>query len=113
MSDGVGETAVTKVDISNLTGRIPDEVRIDKIKYSVFGQQVTILWDATTNITAVVLPAGQEGNMDFSDAGGITNNAGSGKTGDILFTTTNPDSGDTYDITLYMKKKTKGQYAAT
>ena len=109
ISDGTGESAVTKVDISNLVGRVPDEVRIERIKWAIFGQEVTISWDASTNVTAKVLPEGQE-DFDFCDIGGITNNAGAGKTGDILFTLTNPDLGDTYDITLYMKKKTRNQH---
>lgn len=108
VSDGTGETAVTKVDISNLAV-VPDEVRIDKIKYAIFGQQVTLLWDASTNVTATVLPAGQD-EFDFTDAP-ITNNAGAGKTGDILLTTANPDSGDAYDLTLYMTKKYRGRNA--
>lgn len=109
ISDGTGESAVRKVDISNLA-RVPDEVRIDKIIYAVFGQQVTLLWDASTNVTAAVLPAGQD-TFDYKDVGGITNNAGAGKTGDILFTTSNPDSGDTFDITLHMTKKYRGRNA--
>ena len=34
----------------------------------------------------------------------LTNNAGSGKNGDILFTTKGHSSGDTYSITLEMVK---------
>ena len=109
ISDGTGESAVTKVDISNLA-RVPDEVRIEKIDYSIFGQEVTISWGASTNVTAAVLSAGED-CKDFSKIGGLTNNAGAGKTGDVLFTLTNPDAGDKYDITLYMKKKYKGRNA--
>lgn len=107
-SDGTGESAVTKVDISNLQ-IVPDEVRIEKVEYAIFGQELTILWDASTDVTAMVLPAGQD-KFDYSPIGGIPNNAGAGKTGDILFTSANPDSGDTYDITLFMKKKKRNQY---
>jgi len=42
--------------------------------------------------------------MDFQDFGGLSNNAGSGKTGDILFTTKGHSSGDTYSIVLEMIK---------
>jgi hypothetical protein len=38
--------------------------------------------------------------MDFSSFGGISNNAGTGKTGDIAFTTHYPTAGDTYTIIL-------------
>jgi len=42
--------------------------------------------------------------MDFQDFGGLPNNAGSGKNGDILFTTIGHSSGDTYSIVLEMVK---------
>ena len=47
----------------------------------------------------------QSGNHDYTVFGGLTNNAGSGKTGDIKFTTVGHTSADTYTIILYMRKE--------
>ena len=46
----------------------------------------------------------QSGHQDFRDFGGLTNNSGSGKTGDVLFTTVGHSSADTYSIILSMRK---------
>lgn len=103
ISDGTGESAVLKVDVSALSGT-PDRVRIDKIHFTTSGMGVRILWDATTDVTAFVIGADQTGWLEFKRFGGLTNNAGTGITGDILFTTFGHSSGDTYSIILEMTK---------
>lgn len=103
ISDGTGESAVLKVDVSALSGT-PDRVRIDKIYFTTSGMGVRILWDATTDVTAFVIGADQTGWLEFKHFGGLTNNAGTGITGDILFTTFGHSSGDTYSIILEMTK---------
>jgi hypothetical protein len=103
VSDGTGEAAVTKVDVSALGGA-PDEVRIDKIDYHTNGMGVNILWDATADVLAYAIGPNGDGCANFKDVGGIRNNAGDGKTGDIQFTTVGDDSGDVYAITLHMRK---------
>lgn len=103
ISDGTGESAVLKVDVSALSGT-PDRVRIDKIHFTTSGMGVRILWDATTDVTAFVIGADQTGWLEFKHFGGLTNNAGTGITGDILFTTFGHSSGDTYSIILEMTK---------
>lgn len=109
VSDGTGEIGVTKVNISNLIGLVPDEVRIEKVDYSISSGSVILLWDASTPVTAVILAPGED-EKNFEKIGGIINNAGAGKTGDILLTFDGAVSGDTYDITLCMKKKTRNKY---
>jgi hypothetical protein len=42
--------------------------------------------------------------MDFSSFGGLQNNAGAGKTGDVLFSTLDATAGDFYTVTLEMVK---------
>lgn len=101
LSDGTGESGVTKVDVSALSGA-PSAVRIDRIHYNVNGMVLTLLWDATTDVRIVELAG--EGVFDFRDFGGLPNNAGSGVTGDILFTTTGHASGDSYSVVLEMSK---------
>lgn len=103
VSDGTGESAVTKVDVSTLSGA-PTEVRIDKIWYSTDGMAVRVLWDATADVVAWLIPTSQSDTIDFTCFGGINNNAGSGITGDIQFTTVGHTSGDTYSIILWVSK---------
>ena len=108
-SDGDGEAAVTKVDVSALS-QSPDldtctGVRLEKVVFSNVGMGVKILWDATTDVIALELPADYSDTLDFSDISGLPNYAGSGKTGDIQFTTVGHTSGDTYSVTLYCIKE--------
>jgi hypothetical protein len=105
-SDGTGETAVLKVDVSTLSGfngRIPTEVRIEKIEYSLDGMQVEILWDATVDVIAWILTPSSDNDIDFRSAP-LVNDAGAGKTGDILFTTIGASAGDSYSIILHLVK---------
>lgn len=100
-SDGTGEAAVLKVDVSALNGA-PSTVRINKIHYSVAGMVVRLLWDADTDVTIVDLQG--DGCLDASCFGGLYNNAGAGVTGDIRLTTIGHTSGDSYSLILEMSK---------
>lgn len=101
LSDGTGESAVVKVDVSALQGA-PSRVDIQRIHYNVNGMVVTMLWDATTDVPIMELSG--YGCFDFCHFGGLTNNAGTGVTGDISFTTTGATAGDSYSIVLEMTK---------
>jgi hypothetical protein len=106
-SDGTGETNVTKVDVSTLTPyqqRACTGVQIDRIYGLTHGMEVRLLWEATTNVTILTFPQNTAQTMDFNDFGGLENNAGTGKTGNILFTTLDASSGDAYTIILVMRK---------
>lgn len=103
LSDGTGEAAVTKVDVSALQGA-PSEVRIDKIWSCVSGMAVSILWDADTDVTAFIIGQDTSGEFDFRCFGGLKNNSGAGKTGDIKFTTLGHTANDSYSIILHMSK---------
>lgn len=106
LSDGTGESAVLKVDVSALSPAA-SRVSVAKIFYQVNGMVATLLWDATTDVRMIELAG--DGVFDF-DSGpcpefrGLTNNAGSGITGDIMLTTTGHTSGDSYSIVLVMRK---------
>tara|TARA_R110000764_G_scaffold71689_1_gene147572 strand:- start:4258 stop:4662 length:405 start_codon:yes stop_codon:yes gene_type:complete len=109
-SDGTGEAAVTKVDVSALSSRQDGTactgVRINKIVFSNVGMGVKLLWDASTDVIAVQLPADYSDTLDYSDISGLPNVAASGgNTGDIQFTTVGHGSGDTYSIVLYCLKE--------
>lgn len=97
------EAAVTKVDVATLAG-LPSRVSIEKIKFSTQGLAVNILWDATTDVLAWVIPPDVTDELDFRDFGGLKNNAGAGITGNIAFSTVGHAAGDTYTIILYLKK---------
>ena len=107
-SDGTGEAAVTKVDVSALSpssnGQACTGVRLAKIVYSTFGMSVKLLWDATTDAICWDLNADYTTDEDFTEFGGIANTAGTGKTGDINLTTTGASSGDSYVIVLTLIK---------
>ena len=108
LSDGNGESAVKKVDVSTLSGA-PSRVTIDQIWYDIGGMRVQIDFDASTNVPALVLggsaAAGNvQGHLDFRSFGGIKNNAGSGVTGDIDITTSGHTNLDHYTIILELRK---------
>ena len=104
ISDGTGETAVVKIDVSTLNpnsfGLACNGVKINKIWANTHGMEVRILWDATTDQFAWMIPQNSTYNMDFSSFGGIPNNAGAGVNGDLLFSTADASSGDMYTIVL-------------
>lgn len=100
ISDGVGEAAVTKVTASTY---LCDELYIERVDFMTHGMGVDILFDATTPVVALTLPDNNM-NFDFTRFGGIKNNAGAGKTGNIKFTTVGAASGDRYTIILEMRK---------
>ncbi len=108
-SDGTGEAAVTKVDVSALAPHpsrgVCTEVRIDRIEANTQGMAVDILWDATADVLAWQIPQNTQDTKRWKEIGGLINNAGDGKTGDIKFTTRDHTAGDTYSVVLHMVKK--------
>ena len=109
-SDGTGEAAVTKVDVSELSslqdGTACTGVRIEKIVFTNVGMGVQILWNASTNVIAAQLPADYSDTLDYSDLSGLPNVAASGgNTGDIKLTTIGHSNGDTYSIVLHCIKQ--------
>jgi hypothetical protein len=109
-SDGTGESAVTKVDISELAslqdGTACTGVRVQKIIFTNVGMGVKLLWDASTDVIAAELPADYSDTLDYSDISGLPNVAASGgNTGDIQLTTVGHSSGDTYSIVIYCLKQ--------
>jgi hypothetical protein len=109
VSDGTGESAVTKVDVSALSTGLGGEtctgVVIERIWWQCIGMKVQILWDATSDQFCIELGENQSGDHDYTVFGGLTNNAGAGKTGDVQFTTVGATSGDTYTVILYLRKE--------
>ncbi len=104
LSDGTGESNVVKVDKSAYTsedGSEPGHFLIEKIQYDVAGMSVLISVDHTSDTNLFRLAG--HGEFCYKKFGGIST-SGTGDTGDILFTTNGHTSGDTYDITLWLRK---------
>lgn len=107
VSDGTGESGVLKVDVSALStynGATCSSVNIERIEAVTVGMGVDILWDATTDALCMTLGSDQFFTFDFTRFSGVTNNAGAGKTGDVLFTTIGATAGDRYTIILELIK---------
>ena len=108
ISDSTGESAVVKVDVSDLSnnsrGQACTKATIEKIWWQCNGMKVQVLFDATTNVFCIELGENQSGHHDYTSFGGLVNNAGSGVTGDILFTTVGASSADTYTVIMQVRK---------
>ena len=131
LSDGTGESAVTKVDITSalLSNQIvvqapgqqpqmatvqPKSLDLVSVQWSIFGfTDVLLYWFHTTNALIDVLCPGN-GRLDYrewpSDFVGLINNAmlkdprGTGGNGSVLITTEGNIAGARYDITLHLRK---------
>tara|TARA_R110000796_G_scaffold164381_1_gene281263 strand:- start:250 stop:651 length:402 start_codon:yes stop_codon:yes gene_type:complete len=108
VSDGSGEAAVKKVDVSalnaNRAGEACTSVSVSRIYWATRGMGVNLEFDASTNVLLTGLPADSTGDEYYDLFSGIPNNAGSGVTGDIDLTTVAHSSGDTYSIILVLSK---------
>jgi hypothetical protein len=104
ISDGTGESGVVKIDVSalnaNASGLACNGIKINKVWAQTVGMSIDILWDATTDLLCETVPENQFYLMDYSSFGGLPNNAGAGKTGDVLFTTVGAAAGDRYTIVI-------------
>jgi len=108
ISDGTGETAVTKVNVSALaksaSGLACTGVSVTKITSVCHGMEVRMYWDASTDVPFFMSTINTNYCNDFSEFGGLTNNSGAGKNGNIVFSTADASSGDTYTVVLEMLK---------
>jgi hypothetical protein len=103
VSDGTGETAVVKADASALLNA-PSKLKVMRVWAMTNGMAVNVLFDATADVLALSVPSGFMEHLDFRSFGGVNNNAGSGVTGDIAFTTVGASAGDSYSIVLELSK---------
>jgi len=107
------ETANTKINVSTLstqpdTGASCTHVSIERIQFMTQnGLNVKLYWGANTNQLALTLPGSFSDSYDFLKNGApIVNNAGAGKTGNLLLTSENPanTAPGRYSITLWCRK---------
>jgi hypothetical protein len=98
ISDGSGESAVKKVDVSalatNVRGEACTRATIEKIWWQCNGMKDF----------CIELGENQSGHHDYTSFGGLTNPASSGVTGDIMFTTVGHSSADSYTIIMQVRK---------
>ena len=103
LSDGTGESLVTKIDASNTNAMTEDATKVlTRIWYSINSTNsnaaVELLWGGTVNATMALLNG--QGHWDLRTFGdGIVNNTTT-PTGDILLSTRNFVSGDNYTIVV-------------
>jgi hypothetical protein len=109
-SSSVAETAVVKVDASTLlganTGVLLNGLEIENIWWNigVSGAHIELLWYATSNTPIIILSETGSLKLTGREPFSIPSNAGAGANGDILFTTSNFQSTDTYSVILHVKK---------
>jgi hypothetical protein len=108
VSDGTGESLVTKVNVANLAanalGQACTGVSVQKIHTACHGMEFRLFWDATTDVIFFASAQNNQFTFDFTSFGGLRNNSGAGKTGNILLSTFDQSLGDTYTLILEMKK---------
>jgi hypothetical protein len=102
LSDGTGEAAVQKIDISTLAttdGEVPTSLAIKRVNWSIStGMSVSLLFDATTDDVAMRLTG--NGERDYRCYGILKDPKSTGATGDLLLTTHGHAASDTYDIII-------------
>jgi hypothetical protein len=107
LADGSGEiTNGIIFDASTFVGANTSN-KLMRIQYNLNGFDATLYWDASSPVQMMSLNGGFPADQCFDEYGGLINNAGAGKTGDILLTTDGLASlsSATGEIILYVKKK--------
>ena len=108
-SDGTDETDAVKIDLSTLRlpdGATPTRSAVMSIDYNVIGMSVNIGWDRAPRKTIGVY-SDSVGYVDWGRAGGKVDPSDgiNDQTGDIILSTSSDDSGDSYDITMWVRLK--------
>ena len=108
ISDGTGEAAVIKVDLSALVGPngvAPTKTVVESIQANVQGfTSVQLHFDHTTDDELAILGTGFT-YLDWEDVGGHVDPASTGGTGDIVLTTIGASATATYDISITFRLK--------
>lgn len=108
MTGTENESNVVKVNPANLlssnAGGACDAVSILKVTALTHGLEVQMNWVASSPVVIETIPPNTQYTQDFSKIGGLTNNAGAGKTGSISFSTLDGGAGDAYTVILEMQK---------
>lgn len=105
LSDGTGETGVTKFDATSATYAVKGQTpgiyaRVKRLQYDIRSGGLRIRWDATTDEDWMVLDG--HGDLTFDPPQGTPNIAG--RTGSLLFTTVGFMINSGYSVTLTINK---------
>lgn len=92
--------ASTLIDVSTLSGG-PADVKVRRITASLSGFSAVLAWGATVPSDFQTIPAENPLCVDYP---GLANDAGAGKTGDIVITTSGLAAGASGTITLHLTK---------
>lgn len=107
IGDGTDVTALKLIDASAYANPVPGvgaSLKLMRVQSEMDGFTARLLWDATTDVEFCTIP-NADADQDFSAAGGLINNAGTGITGDIMITTVGNAAGEDGTLILHMKKR--------
>lgn len=100
-----GSTAETGTRVNVTTGDMGTDNKVVKLVADM-PTNCNLLWDATTDVVFQAIEANTHTEINYRPQGGIVNNAGTGKTGDILLTTIgNGTAGQAGTLTVWVQKK--------
>ena len=95
----------TDILVNATTGDMGTAASLIRLSAVTIGCSAVLEWDATADVVLAALPSDREVKLDFTHIGGIPNNAGAGKTGDVVITTTGlSTAGDTIVLVAEFKK---------
>ena len=110
-SDGTEETDYIVFDSSAVATTLGTTDPSDSAIISIYGSisaaataRAWLEWDASTDVLAFDLPPQESIKANFRSIGGLPNQGGSGKTGDITLTTTGLESGDKITLILHVRR---------
>ncbi len=104
--DTANDADVVVVDASALSLTAGYVLTVEKVCYSTCGAwSGRLSFDATTDVAFAALPQNHEGTIDYRKFGGLSNNAGSGISGDILLDVFGTGAaGAAISLVIYCKK---------
>ena len=106
--DALTATELVKAVIYDSSAYVGDTTdnKLMEIEYALNDFYGELFWDATTDVALISIAENHPTHQSFEKEGGIVNNAGTGRTGDILISTTGLAS-TTNDahIILYIKQR--------
>jgi hypothetical protein len=106
IGDGSGEETNTVVFDASAYKTASTSNKLRKTCYNLNGFEAVLNWDATANVPLITLGQGHQEQIDFFRyGGGLPNNGGAGRTGDILMTTTGLGAGDEGYIIFYINQR--------
>lgn len=105
VGDGTGDLTNSRVNVT--TGDMGKNNSLYELHGELTGFSAKLLFDATTKVYATQLPSDVDIHQKFSRQGAIPNNAGTGKTGDILITTNGLMNGASGSFVLKVRKQSK------